>query len=133
MISSLKARLRKIHFGTMLGILVAGYIAFYLVGTVRHNYELQGQISDLRGQLSNLQNDKDELQYKIQYYQTDAYKEKEARAKLGLQSPGEGVIILPHKDDAAQPTDQQDQKKTAPKKSNWQQWIDFLQGKAESK
>lgn len=122
----MKQRLKKIHIGSVLGLVVAAYIAIYLVQTVYKNYVLQHQISDLRGQINDLQNDKDSLRYKIQYYQTDSYKEKEARAKLGLQAPGEGVVILPHKDDS-QPVEQQ--KPKAPPKSHLQQWVDFLAGK----
>ncbi len=124
----LRRVLRRIHFGTILGVLVAVYISFYLAQTISYNYKLKQQIGDLRGQLSELENQKQVLQYKIQYYQTDDYKEKQARAKLGLQAPGESVIILPHKDASVKVTE--DSKKPKPQKSNWQQWVDFLAGRS---
>jgi cell division protein FtsL len=123
--------LRKIPAGTILGVLVAIYVAFYLVQTVRHNYQLQQQIASQKQQITSLQSSNQTLKYQIQYYSTDDYKEKEARAKLGLQAPGEGVIILPNsggsEDDSVLPTPAQP--KAAPKLSNWQQWINFLEGK----
>jgi cell division protein FtsL len=118
---------QKLHLGTVLGIVVALYISVYLVQTVKRNYELQTQISKLQTQIGDLQIESDQLKYKIQYYQTDAYKEKEARAKLGLQAPGEGVIILPHGEEQANQQDDQKTKKSA--KSNLQQWQDFLLGR----
>jgi cell division protein FtsB len=118
---------RRLHLGTIAGVLVAGYIAIYLVDTVKHNYEMQREITHLNEEIANLKVEQDQLRYKIQYYQTDSYKEKEARAKLGLQAPGEGVVILPHDDTAqaapASPAEAQ------PHKSNWQQWMDFLLGR----
>ncbi len=124
-------RLRKIPVGTVFGALVAAYIAFYLVSTVQHNYDLQRQIRDMQQQVVNLQTDNQTLKYQIQYYQTNDYKEKEARAKLGLQAPGEGVILLPHNSNASevpQPTTPQPQPQ--PKLSDFQQWVNFLLGKA---
>ncbi|HUC86989.1 MAG TPA: septum formation initiator family protein [Candidatus Saccharimonadales bacterium] len=122
--------LRKIPAGTILGVLVAVYVAFYLVQTVQHNYQLQKQITGQKQQIANLQSANQTLQYQIDYYNTDDYKEKEARAKLGLQAPGEGVVILPgsgNEDDSVLPTPPK--AKAAPKASDWQQWIDFLEGK----
>jgi cell division protein FtsB len=121
------AQFRRLHAGTWIGLIIALYIAYYLIITIKHNYELQKQVTGLKGQITDLQDQQTDLKYKIQYYQTDSYKEKEARAKLGLQAPGEGVVILPHSDDTHV---SQLSKKPAPKKSNVQQWFDFLTGKA---
>ncbi len=120
-------RLRRVHIGTVVGIMVAFYIGFYLIKTVQTNYLLQRQITDLNGKISQLQSDKAELGYKIQYYQTDAYKEKEARSKLGLQAPGESVIILPHKDESSK---KPVETKSIPRKTNFQQWVDFILGRS---
>jgi cell division protein FtsB len=120
--------LRRFHIGAIAGVLVAGYISIYLIDTIKHNYEMQTEISHLREEVANLKVEQDQLRYKIQYYQTDSFKEKEARAKLGLQAPGEGVVILPHDDTAATATTEETTDK--PRKSNWQQWIDFLMGRA---
>src|SRR5438132_240246 len=102
------------------------YLAILLAGALRRNYNLNRQISDLRAETTKLTDERDELQFKIQYYKTDAYKEKEARAKLGLQAPGEQVLILP-----ATPENQaataKHQAPTAPK-SNLRQWWQFLFG-----
>ena len=123
-----KKRLTRVHYGAILGVIVALYIAVQLVQTIHHNYQLQQQITTLQGQLNDVQNQKDQLTYKIQYYQTDAYKEKEARAKLGLQQPGEGVVILPHKDEAQSGQSNQPKKAAV---SHWQQWWNFLSGQTQ--
>lgn len=118
---------KRLHVGTVAGILVTAYIGFYLISTVLHNYELKQQIDILQQEVSTLNAERDALKYRIQYYQTDAYKEKEARAKLGLQQPGENVVILPRDKQSNQQVSQEATEK--PKKSNFQQWIDFLAGR----
>jgi cell division protein FtsB len=118
---------KRLHLGTVAGVLVAGYIGFYLIGTVRHNYELQRQINSLKQQITDINLDKDQLALKNEYYKTENYKEKQARAKLGLQAPDEKVIILPQSHDKSQP---QAEEKPVKKQSNFSQWVDFLLGRA---
>lgn len=118
---------RKIHFGTILGVIIALYIAVYLVQTVKRNYDLQQEIGGLEQQITDLRIEQDQLKYKIQYYQTESFKEKEARDKLGLQAPGESVIILPQDKQTEKQTEDQPQKT---RKSNPEQWLDFLLGQS---
>lgn len=109
------------------GTIIAIYLAVILIQTVRRNYELKQKIANLEAQISELTDERQELEYRIEYYKTEAYKEKEARAKLGLQLPGESVIILPKRE--LDPSAQlEDAKKTIPRKSNIKQWWEFLFG-----
>lgn len=119
-----KLPLSRHSLGMLLALAVAAYLTVVLVQTIHRNYQLRQQVVSLQGQIDQLQSQKDDLAYKVQYYQTDSYKEKEARAKLGLQAPGEGVIILPPPPAAST----SGQSKPAAKKSNWQQWKEFLFG-----
>ena len=104
---------------TILGV----YLAFSLFGTIRRNYQLQREIAQVEESNKQLEQSNLELQYQIAYFQTELYKDKAARAKLGLQAPGESVIILPKKEEAKQVA-----KDTKQKRSNFAQWIDFLRG-----
>lgn len=118
-------RVKGWHLGIWIGIAVAIYISYYLIVTVKKNYEMQQEIGKLDQQIQDLELETQKLKYQIQYYQTDSYKEKEARARLGLQAPGEGVVILPNSDKEKTPEEQAQQKR---KKSNFEQWIEFLRG-----
>lgn len=122
-------RVKGWHLGIWLGIAVAIYISYYLVITVKKNYEMQQEIGKLDQQIQDLELETQKLNYQIQYYQTDSYKEKEARARLGLQAPGEGVVILPNSDDTRTQDEETQQKR---KKSNFEQWIEFLRGNGAS-
>jgi cell division protein FtsB len=110
----------------VIGAVVIVYLLVALGETVQRNYTLGRQINELKVQIVQLQDQRDTLAYNIQYYKTDSYREREARSKLGLQLPGENVIIIPHATPA--PTVAPDDAKKAGSKSNVQQWFDFLRG-----
>lgn len=114
--------------GAIVGVVIALYLLVYLMQTIKHNYDLQQQINLLQQQNANLETETEALSYRIQYYQTDDYKEKEAREKLGLQQPGEGVVILPRKDESTASAQVENQKRVK-QRSNIQQWIDFIAGR----
>jgi cell division protein FtsB len=97
--------------------------------TVMRNYALGQQINGMKQDIVTLQDQKEALSYNIQYYKTDSYREREARSKLGLQLPGENVVIIPHALPAATPAPDST-KNTAASKSNFQQWFDFLGGRS---
>jgi cell division protein FtsL len=109
-----------------IGTVIVIYLAVVLIQTVRHNYALGKQIDSLNAQIALLQTQKDQLAYSIQYYNTDSFRDREARSKLGLQLPGENVVIIPRP--SPTPTPAPD-KPAAAKTSNFSQWLAFLGGK----
>lgn len=113
---------RNLASNIILGVL-GTYLAISLFGTIRRNYQLQHEIAVIEASNRELAQSNLDLQYRIAYFQTDLYKDKAARAKLGLQAPGESVLILPKNPESTQTT-----KSTKTKRSNFAQWIDFLRG-----
>jgi cell division protein FtsB len=112
--------------------LIGGVVIFYLVivlaQTVQHNYTLGHQIDALNAQINLLQDQKDQLSYNIQFYKTDSFRDREARSKLGLQLPGENVVIIPHP--SVSPLPSTANKAPVAKQSNIQQWFNFLSGRS---
>ena len=108
------------------GTLIIVYLVVVLAQTVKRNYDLNLQLTTLKSQISLVNDQKAELAYNLQYYATDSFKEREARAKLGLQLPGESVIILPHVSPTPAPAAAV--QGGAKAKSNLRQWLDFLTG-----
>ena len=123
-----RPRFTSITFLNIIGALIVIYLLVVLARTVKRNYDLGRQAEDLRAQITFLQDQKDALQYSIQYYGTDSYRQREARSKLGLQLPGEGVIIVPESSPGPTP-EASSAGQTQDKKSNFQQWLDFLAGR----
>ena len=109
------------------------YLASILVTTIRRNNDLQSDITSLNQEIAQLKEDQTELAYKVAYYQTDEFKDKEARAKLGLMKDGEAVLILPPPAPAPKQAAGATTGTPTPKKSNIAQWLDFLQGKEQAK
>lgn len=120
-------RITPIDVLNVAGILIALYLAAVLSQTIYYNYTLNRHIETLRGEISLLQAQQEQLNYNISYYKTDSFKDREARAKLGLQLPGEGVLILPspHQSGTASPTNGIN---PVQHRSNFGQWLDFLGG-----
>ncbi len=111
---------------SLIGLAIAVYLLVILVQTIKRNHDLQKQIDSLQGHINQLTDEQDNLKYEVQYYQTEAFKEREARAKLGLMAPGEGVIILPKPN--VTPAAANAAKAATKNKANWQQWWSFLFG-----
>jgi cell division protein FtsB len=110
----------------VVGAIIIVYLMVVLGQTVKRNYDLGRQIDDLKQQMTTLEDQKNELAYSLQYYKTDSFQDRQARAKLGLQAPGENVVIIPQK--SPSPTPAPSSSKPAARKSNLQQWFDFLGG-----
>lgn len=121
-----KIKLSGINLINLAGVVIIIYLIFVLGQTVKRNYELGEQIDTLRTQTALLQDQKDQLSYSLQYYNTDAFRDREARSKLGLQLPGENLIILPRT--SSTPASNPDVK-TADNRSNFKRWMDFLSGR----
>lgn len=115
----------RLNLLTVAGIFLIVYLGVLVVQTIMHNYKLRQQIGKLETEIMAMRSEQEELKYRIQYYKTDAFVEKQARAKLGLKDPGESVIMLPK--EQADP-ESGTEKPQEPTKSNWRQWMEFLFG-----
>ncbi|HLB95690.1 MAG TPA: septum formation initiator family protein [Patescibacteria group bacterium] len=85
----LSASVRLITF------LVTFWIIFLLGRAVWQNWQLKDAILKLEEQLATLENQKKDLNNLLIYYQSDSFRELEARKRLGLKKVGEKMVILP--------------------------------------
>jgi len=122
-----KLKLSGSSLVNVIGSVIIIYLLVVLAQTVKRNYDLGRQLETFQAQISLLQDQKDQLSYSLQYYNTDSFHDREARAKLGLQLPGENVIIIPSSKPA--PAAPANSGKTPARQSNFQQWLDFLAGR----
>lgn len=86
--------LRKISSKIFLFFLIA-YILFLFSKAVWANYQITWQIRKTEAEINQLKQKTKELEDLILYYQTESFKELEARRQLGLKKPDENVVILP--------------------------------------
>jgi cell division protein FtsB len=77
---------------------IAGVVALYLlyaVGkTLYQSYLVRKEVEDLKISIAEMQQSNKELSEKIIYYQSPSYQEKIARERMGMQKPGEQVIVI---------------------------------------
>lgn len=115
------------------GLLFLLYMFAILTNETGRNYQLRAKSDELQAQISQLENQIEELGYKVTYYRTASYQDRLAREKLGMQAPGESVVIVKKDSNSTQEikTEQIDLRtpdEIEASKSNWQQWMDFLFG-----
>ena len=74
---------------------VVVYMMIIVGKTVLANYAANGETDKEEAKLAQMEIDIAYMQDQNNYYQTQSYKEKEARAKLGYKASGESVLSLP--------------------------------------
>lgn len=74
---------------------VVVYMMIIVGKTVLANYAANGETDKDEAKLAQMAADIAYMEDQNNYYQTQSYKEKEARAKLGYKASGESVLILP--------------------------------------
>lgn len=115
---------------TVVLIALAGaYIIFLLYQAVYFNYKTSQKINDLKIAVQKAQSDETRLKNLIAYYNTDTFKELEARKKLGLKMPGEKVVSVNFEKVQAVIPSAGTSSVNKPEKSNPELWIEFLSGK----
>ncbi len=84
-------------------------IAIALTKQVTQRYAIDRDVARLKQEYQELEKSKGDLEQLIAYFQTDEFKEEEARTKLGLSRPGESVVVLPGTSIEVQRTNQDGQ------------------------
>lgn len=80
-------------------VLVVLFVSAFAKEFLRR-YEIQREIAALEQEAASLEARQTELRGLVEYFQSDAYKESEARERLGFQKEGESVIIIPNAEEA---------------------------------
>ena len=80
-----------------LGVLVL-FFAYQTAQVAIKRHQTKQDIQTFEKQVADLQHTKGSLQELNQFLETDFFAEKEARLKLGMQRPGEQVVVLTGKE-----------------------------------
>jgi cell division protein DivIC len=76
------------------GVFILCYISYRLYHEIYRQNEIDQEIQALQDEINKLEQDNNNLQDLISYFQTDEFKEKEAKDKLNLVKKGEKVILI---------------------------------------
>lgn len=111
---------------------VAGTIVLILLVIVLSRKIIVGQkidddIKAAEEEISRLENKNKELNDFIEYLNTEAFLEQEARLKFDLQKPGESVLVIPEGVEAEGINKEDGQKDSKNKKeSNFMKWWNYF-------
>jgi cell division protein FtsB len=74
--------------------LVILYLLYVVGKTLYQGYQVRQEVENLKISIGKLSETNRDLSSKIIYYQSASYREKIARERMGLQKPGEEVIVI---------------------------------------
>jgi len=117
----------KLLIGAEIIILIL--ISVALVKELVRRQQIEKEVSTLKKEIASLEKNRLELTDLAQYFNSQAYKEEQAREKLGLAKPGETALIMPDtKNEALEPQGDVTTTTTATSKlsSNPQKWWDYF-------
>ena len=120
----------KSRWFLLVSLIMVGWAFFVLGKMVWQNYQVNQQIRNLENEISEIETSNEKLSDLISYFQTETYKEQEAREKLGLVMPGEKVLVFPedeNKEDegdiVSTITKEEDKEENLP---NYKKWWNFF-------
>jgi cell division protein FtsB len=92
-----KSFLKILFYSSFFTIILLAFLVISLISFVRtlnREKEVKGQIAELETEINDLEGNNTDLNKAIEYFQTDFYKEKEAREKFDMKQPDEKVIVI---------------------------------------
>ncbi len=120
-------------FNKLLIYLLIIYTFFMLGRSIWKNYQLKKETLRIQGEIDKITQQNKDLNNLILYYQSDSFREVEARKKLSLKKEGEKVVNFPLKQSADFQSEVQSQQqniapvnKKEPSQANWQFWWDYF-------
>lgn len=87
-----KSYLRGARLLVLIGLVVLGGLGAAITRDFFRKAKINKEISGLDQEISGLEKSNEELSGLIAYFNSDTFREREARAKLNVQKPGERVI-----------------------------------------
>lgn len=118
-------------------ILLIIYVLFILGRSIYKNYQTNKKISDLENTITQLEQERVYLQNIVLYYQSDSFKDLEARRKLNMKKSGEKVMAVQPQDipevealeDSLENITEESARSNLISESNVLRWKEFLFGK----
>lgn len=118
------------HIAFWVGLVVTMYVLVALINLSAKNTALRDQADAVEEDSIRLEAEINALRAQVAYYETDQYKEKQVREKLGLQAPGENVVIVGRgdADRSVKSSDTGSNELELPDQSHIEEWATFLFG-----
>lgn len=118
-----------VHNISAAAALILGLVFTYnaITATTR-NWQLEQKLKEITLQSEKLKLEVDTLKFEQNYYNTEEYQEIMAREKQGMMFEGETMVILPENSESAVNKYSEIDNKFNQKRTNLDEWLDFLFG-----
>lgn len=83
---------------------------------------IENEIIDIQNQISDFEDKNKDLKEMIDYFQSDASLEEQARLNLGLKRPGETVVVITDEEDGLF----MDETVASVPVANWRKWLQYF-------
>ncbi len=110
----------------LLGLLALFFIFYKLSRQVYRQKEINEEITALQEEIDRLNQNNSKLEQLSDYFQTDHYKEKEAREKLGLIKEGERIVEIKEKEIPTKEKTQEQKPEIKINKPNYYYWWHYF-------
>lgn len=120
------------QFWRLIILVIIFYIIFNISRSVNSNYQINKTIEEKKIEVGEQKELAQILKNKNLYYQTEVYKEIEARSKLGMKKPDEKMVIVPENSDDKTIFDsniQSAQSESKENMTNYSLWWKYIVGK----
>ncbi len=104
-----------------------GWVLFVSSKQIERNRRIQAEVSSLENEAAKIRRENETLSEKIQYFSSDAFREQEAKSKLGLKKTDETMVVIKTRpgfvteaEDAAKPQGAQTER--AEPMPNYKKW-----------
>ena len=114
------------NIATAAAIILGLVFTYNAVTATTRNWQLEQKLKERSLESAKLQIEVDTLTLEKQYYNTDEYQEIMARKKQNKMLQGETMVILPNNTEKAKTKYSDIDNKTDQKRSNFEEWLDFL-------
>lgn len=78
----------------LMSLIIVVLFAPALFGEAYRNYQIDREIGSLKSEIEAMEKNNYELAKLVEYYNTDEFREAEARKRLGLKGEGERVVVI---------------------------------------
>lgn len=105
------------------------YVTYLIGNSLWQHFQINRELERLQTEIAGLEDRKADLEEAIKYYQSESFKEKEARSKLFYQKKGEVAIALPPENNKKESDQESDIFDTTPKTfslPNYIRWWHFF-------
>ena len=78
----------------MLILVLVSWVAYVSWKQLSRNQRIENEVDTLRQEADRIRRENETLAEKVQYFSGDAFREQEAKEKLGLKKAGEEVVVI---------------------------------------